>query len=116
MQPMSLYRNKTFRILLGIILCFFFIKIALYIGRTYWGTIMFLSGGYLFFFYTFFSIIDSGIEKASNFHEKHNKENINSQPLAGFIKNKKMIAKIYKLPFNLLFLYCVVKHTINTFF
>jgi cell shape-determining protein MreC len=78
---MRLYRNKIFRIILGIVLCFFFIKIALYIGRTYWGTIMFLSGAYLFF-YTFFSIIDNGIEKAVNFHEKYNKENINRQPLS----------------------------------
>lgn len=46
---MSLYRNKTFRIILGIVLCFFFIKTVLYIGRTYWGTMMFLSGTYLFF-------------------------------------------------------------------
>lgn len=113
---MNLYRNKTFRIILGIFLCFFFIKTALYIGRTYWGTMMFLSGTYLFFFYTFFSIIDSGIEKARNFHEKYNKENVNRQPLIFFMKNKKMIAKIYKIPFNLLYIYCVVKYTINAFF
>lgn len=113
---MNLHRNKTYRIILGIVLCFFFIKIALYIGRTYWGTMMFLSGTYLFFFYTFFSIIDSGIEKAGNIHEKHNKENINRQPLSFFMKNKEMIAKAYKIPFNALYLYCVVKYTVNTFF
>ena len=113
---MSLHRNKTFRIILGIVLCFFFIKTALYIGRTYWGTMMFLSGTYLFFFYTFFSFIDSVIEKAGNFHEKYNKENINRQPLSLFMKNKKTIAKAYKIPFNALYVYCVVKYTVNTFF
>lgn len=86
---MILYRNKIFRIIFGIVLCFIFIKIALYIGRTYWGTIMFLSGAYLFFFYTFFSVIDDGIEKAVNFHEKYNRKNINRQPLSFFYEKQK---------------------------
>jgi len=113
---MSVYRNRKFRIMLGVALCFLFIKVALYIGRTYWGTMIFLTGTYLFFFYTFFSIIDSGIEKAGVFHEKHNNENIKKQPLSFFMKNRKDIAKLYKLPFNLLFIYCAIKYTVSTFF
>jgi len=46
---MNVYRNRKFRIMLGVALCFLFIKVALYIGRTYWGTMMFLTGTYLFF-------------------------------------------------------------------
>lgn len=60
---MRLYRNKIFRIILGIVLCFFFIKIALYIGRTYWGTIMFLSGAYLFFSIRFLVSLTMGLKK-----------------------------------------------------
>ncbi|KEY49372.1 hypothetical protein DQ02_08670 [Citrobacter amalonaticus] len=113
---MSIYQNKAFRMTLGIVLCFSFIKLALWIGRTYLGTMMFLAGTYLFFFYTFFSIIDGGIEKAGVLHEKYNYKNINKQPLIFFMKNKKNIVWLYKLPFNLLYIYCVIKHTLNTFF
>lgn len=113
---MNVYKNKVFRIILGVILCVAFIKISLHIGRTYWGTMMFLTGTYLFLFYTFFSIIDSSIEKAVIFHEKYNNENIKKQPLNFFMMNRRNIATLYKLPFNLLYMYCVVKFTVNTFF
>lgn len=112
---MNVYKNKAFRMILGVILCAIFIKISLCIGRTYWGTMMFLVGTYSFLFYTFFSIIDSSIEKAAIFHEKHNNGNIRKQPLKFFMGNRNNIANLYKLPFNLLYIYCFVKLTVNTF-
>lgn len=64
-----------------------------------------LMGVYAGIYYTFFSMLDSGIERIASFHFKNNKDNINKQPIRWFLLHKGDVSRYIKVVVNILFVY-----------
>ncbi|MCE0828732.1 hypothetical protein LVQ78_22260 [Buttiauxella sp. A2-C2_NF] len=110
---------RIYKILFGAISCSFFLYIRARMGYSpnhpLIADLFFLFSGYLFIYFVIFSLIESGIDSASSFHQKYNQKNIHRQPLKYLIENKSLVSNGYKLIFNLgyiLIAFLALKHYI----
>lgn len=107
----KMYHNNFFRFFFGIalssLICFLLIKNIHHIHSIIFVKFLVALSGFMFFYYSAFSLVDIGIEKIYFFHIKYNNDNINKKPISSFIRHKYTISSSLKLCVFLFYIYMV---------
>lgn len=105
------HNNFFFRFYFGItlssLICFLLIKNIHHIHSIIFVKFLVALSGFIFFYYSAFSLVDIGIEKIYSFHNKYNNDNINKKPISSFIRHKYTISFPLKLCIFLFYIYMV---------
>ncbi|WP_330986277.1 MULTISPECIES: hypothetical protein [Enterobacterales] len=111
---LPLYRNVVFRFFLG---GGIFSVVGLlisngYISNGYLCIVMIVCGMYSCVYFSFFALIDIGMERMIGFHEKHNGDNLGRQPVRGVVNNRVLITKFIKGAINIMCFYFLFRMVI----
>lgn len=112
----KVYHNNFFRFFFGIVMssliCFLLIRNINNLHSIIFIKFLVALSGYIFFYYSAFSLVDIGIEGIHHFHIKYNNKNINKQPILSFMKHKHTISFSLKIFITIFYFYMAIKFII----